>query len=129
MKSSKRELRILTVMGFVIVVLRGAMIVQSAMEPMTMTGKSIETTAAKDPASEPTIAVPVQESGMAASVRAVDGEVIHERALAPAPSRARDGAAVIKAAATEVKAFVKHAIQRLQAVTARLRERLVSFVP
>ncbi len=130
MKSSKGDLRILTVASLVVVVLRVAMMVSTAMEPTTMADKSMETTAAaKDPASEPTTAVPVQESSMATSVRAVGGEVTHERALAAAPGRARDWAAVIKAAATEVKALAKHAVRRLQAVTAPLRDRLESLLP
>ena len=56
-------------------------IFQPAMEPPTRADKSIDTTAAKDPASEPTISVLVQGSNgtsVAAAVRAVGGEVTHE---------------------------------------------------
>ena len=122
MKSSDRELRIVTVAGFVVVVLQGAMMVQSAMEPTTMVDKSMEPTA------EAT-AVPVQVSGMPGSVSAVGGEITHEPALAVASGWARDGAAVIKSSAAQVAAFAKAGFQRLQAVMAPLRDRLVSLFP
>ena len=54
---------------------------QTAMEPPARTDRSIETTAAKDPASEPTTSVLVQGNNVtsvAAAVRAVGGEVTHE---------------------------------------------------